>query len=52
MAKEKLCSLVKKGILKDDKKRFKQLVHEPCFYCRKCGRLAAQAKNLCKAEKL
>jgi hypothetical protein len=52
MAKEKLCSLIKKGLLKDDKKRFKQLVRESCFYCKKCGRLAVQEKNLCKADKL
>ena len=52
MAKEKLCSLIKKGLLKDDKKRFKQLVGEPCFFCKKCGRLAAEGKNLCKPEKL
>ena len=52
MAKEKLCTLVKKGLIQDDKKRFKQLVMEPRFFCKKCGRMAGLKKHLCKPSDL
>lgn len=52
MAKEKLCSLIKKGLIQEDKKRFKELVQNPHFFCKKCGRVAVQRKHLCKASDL
>lgn len=49
---KKLCSLVKKDMIKDDPKEFKKLVREGKFLCKKCGRVAAKEKFLCKAVEL
>ncbi len=39
-----LCSLVAEGTELDD---YKQLVRNPKYICRICGRAAASEKNLC-----
>jgi len=31
---------------------FAELVSSPCFFCRKCGRVASKRKALCKAMSL
>jgi hypothetical protein len=49
---KKMCSLVKKDLPKDDPEKFKQFIKDPKFFCKKCGRVAAKDKNLCKAETL
>ncbi len=58
---EHLCYLENIGFLKsqellemgvDRKEEFKRLVRKPKFLCRKCGRAAAYAINLCEPEKL
>ena len=48
----KLCSLVKKGCCEDDSKEYKKLVKDGKYWCKKCGRVAADSSNLCKAKKL
>ncbi len=47
-----LCKLVKGDILKESSKGYRELVLNPQYLCRKCGRLAAGKKNLCKPESL
>jgi len=49
---KKLCSLVKKDLLKDDLKEYKKLVQAGKFLCKKCGRVAGKEKHLCKAVEL
>lgn len=49
---KKLCELVKDDILKTDLKRYKKLVDEPNFICKKCGRTANEKSHLCKDKKL
>jgi len=58
---EHLCFLENIGYLKspellemgvDRKEEFKRLVRKPKFLCKKCGRAAANDKNLCEPEKL
>lgn len=45
-----LCDLKKH--LKDDLEEYKELVRQPAHVCRKCGRAARSADNLCKPEPL
>ena len=52
MAKTKLCNMVKDGFHKDHKKEYKELIKNPRYMCKKCGRSAAKTKNLCKPVKL
>ena len=49
---KKLCSLVKKDLIKDDLKAFKKLVKDGHFLCKKCGRVATKEKFLCKPVEL
>lgn len=58
---EHLCFLENIGYLRspetlemgvDKKGEFKDLVRNPKFFCKKCGRAAAKAKNICEPEKL
>ena len=58
---EHLCFLENIGYLKspellemgvDRKEEFKRLVRKPRSFCKKCGRAAANEKNLCEPEKL
>ena len=41
-----LCDMVEKGEISLD--QMKALVKDPKFICRKCGRVAARAENLCE----
>ena len=52
MSSKKLCGLVKKGAVKEDKKQYKELVRDGQFLCKKCGRVAKNDKNLCKPTDL
>lgn len=47
-----LCSLVKKGILDEDFKKYKRLVGKASHVCRKCGRVASDADSLCKPREI
>lgn len=48
---EALCDL--KGHLKGDgRERFLELVRQPKYACRKCGRAARAERNLCKPIEL
>ena len=47
-----LCGLVKKGYHKDHPKKYKSLLKNSNYMCRKCGRAAADKKNLCKPEEI
>lgn len=47
-----LCKLVKKDVLKDDYKKYLEIVKNPKYICTKCGRVASKKKFLCKAEKI
>jgi len=58
---EHLCFLENLGYLRapelleigvDRKEEFKRLVRKPKFFCKKCGRAAADKMNLCEPEKL
>jgi rubrerythrin len=47
-----LCELVKKDFQKKHLKEYKELVREPVFVCKKCGRAANNANYLCKPSRL
>jgi len=47
-----LCHLQYNGFMNQHFEEFKQLVKNPQFICRKCGRAALHADNLCQPEKL
>ncbi len=47
-----LCKLAKGDFIKEHLEDYKSLVGDPKYLCRKCGRVAADKKNLCKTEKL
>lgn len=47
-----LCKLIKKDFQKEHFEQYKDMVREPEFVCKKCGRVAREANNLCKPEKL
>jgi hypothetical protein len=47
-----LCYLHNLDFMKSNLEDWKKLVRGPNFVCRKCGRAAAQEKNLCKPDKL
>jgi len=49
---EHLCYLQNIGFVESNLDEFKKLVRNPKFVCGNCGRAAADAKNLCKPEKL
>ena len=40
-----LCDMAKRGV---DLKTYKELVKDPKFICKKCGRAAAKEENLCE----
>jgi acetyl-CoA carboxylase alpha subunit len=43
-----LCKLVKRDFLKKNFKEYQELVTDPHFICRKCGRVAKEKQYLCK----
>ena len=47
-----LCYLNNLGFVASDPGDYKALVREGKFLCKNCGRVAAEAKNLCKPEAL
>ena len=47
-----LCYLNNIGYLASYPDDYKSLVREGKFVCKNCGRVAAEAKNLCKPESL
>jgi len=47
-----LCYLNNLGFLTSHPDDYKSLVREGKFVCKNCGRVAAEAKNLCKPENL
>jgi hypothetical protein len=49
-ADERLCDLRKQ--LKEHLDEYRRLVRDPTHICRKCGRAARHADNLCKPEPL
>jgi hypothetical protein len=47
-----LCLLQNTGYLKDNFEDYKNLVKDPKFVCKGCGRAAASDKDLCAPEAL
>jgi hypothetical protein len=47
-----LCYLNNLGFQNSNPKEYKELVRNPQFMCKNCGRVAESDKNLCKPEKL
>lgn len=47
-----LCYLNNLGFQNTNEKEYKQLVKNPEFLCKNCGRVAASERNLCKPVKL
>ncbi len=47
---ESLCDLRKQ--IQEHLEEYKQLVRDPAYVCRKCGRAARNADNLCRPEPL
>jgi len=47
-----LCYLNNLGFQNSNEKEYKQLVKNPEFLCKNCGRVAASQNNLCKPVKL
>ncbi|MGA1201347.1 MAG: hypothetical protein ACYTGJ_06070 [Planctomycetota bacterium] len=52
LLKEPICKWGRKAIEKNLELLSADVVAAPRFICSKCGRAAAQKKNLCKAKKL
>ncbi len=49
---EHLCLLQNVGYLNTSFEDYKNLVRNPNYVCKNCGRTAANEKNLCAPEKL
>ncbi len=47
-----LCYLTNLGFHKDNTEEYSKLVKEPQFFCKNCGRAAANEKNLCNPVKM
>ena len=47
-----LCYLNNLGFQNSNLEDFKELIKNPKFFCKNCGRAAAQEKNLCKPQEL
>ncbi len=47
-----ICALAESGFIGRDLEGFKELVGEPHFVCRKCGRVAKSAASLCEPEEI
>ncbi len=47
-----LCYLNNLGFPSSNEKEYKQLVKNPEFLCKNCGRVAASRNNLCKPVEL
>ncbi len=45
-----ICALAEGGSIERDLEGFKELVAEPHFVCRRCGRAAKSAESLCEPE--
>jgi hypothetical protein len=52
MAKVKTLCSIKKDVLKDNISKYKKLVRDAQFVCKKCGRAAHDEKRLCKPVSL
>ena len=47
-----LCFLDNIGYVKANLEKYKELIRDPKFVCKNCGRAAASDENLCKPESL
>ena len=47
-----LCMAENIGFVERNLQSFKEFVRNPQYICKKCGRAAARAENLCEAEPL
>ena len=47
-----LCYLNNLGFQNSNPEDFKELIKNPRFFCKNCGRAAANEKNLCKPQEL
>jgi hypothetical protein len=47
-----LCYFVSQGFHLSNEEEYKAMVENPQFKCQHCGRVAKEAKNLCKPVKL
>lgn len=47
-----LCYLVNLGAPQREPIKYKKLINDAKFMCKQCGRVAADARNLCKPVKL
>jgi hypothetical protein len=52
MHDEHLCYLVNMGYLDNSFEDYKELVKNPKFICKHCGRGADSEENLCKPQKI
>jgi len=47
-----VCALAESGFIGRDLEAFRELVREPRFVCRHCGRVAKSALSLCEPEEI
>jgi hypothetical protein len=47
-----LCMAANVGFVTSNLEVYKKYVRDPKFVCKKCGRVAAKAENLCQPENL
>lgn len=47
-----LCFLDNIGYVKSNLETYKELVRQPKYVCKNCGRVATDEQNLCKPEQL
>ena len=47
-----MCKLTKDGLPSAKPKKFRELVAGAKHFCKRCGRVAVDSKNLCKPEKI
>ena len=52
MHDDHLCYLVNMGYIENSFDDYKKLVKDARFVCKKCGRSANSAENLCRPEKI
>ncbi|MBI9018426.1 MAG: hypothetical protein JEZ07_14330 [Phycisphaerae bacterium] len=50
---KKVCKLVKdEAIQKTDSQKFKKIVQDAKYFCKKCGHVACSQQQICKPENL
>lgn len=54
MGDKKLCKLIEKLDFEDKKEveKYREIIKEGKYFCKRCGRVSKDKENLCKPEKI